>query len=91
VGIKNLFLAEELEKRGLMCVGWNVRSRDTMSRNPAHVAARVMKAARPGSIVLMHEGAFLDPGVRVRALELVLEQLTARRMACVLPATGQLR
>jgi peptidoglycan-N-acetylglucosamine deacetylase len=91
VGIKNLFLAEELQRRGLACVGWSVRSRDTVSRDPARVAARVVRAARPGSIVLMHEGAFLNPAVRVRALELVLEQLGTRRVACVLPAVGRLR
>jgi len=91
VGIKNLFLAKALQERGLQCVGWDVRSRDTTSRDPARVAARVMRAVRPGSIVLMHEGPWLDPQVRVRALELVLDQLAARRIACVLPAEEDLR
>jgi peptidoglycan/xylan/chitin deacetylase (PgdA/CDA1 family) len=91
VGIKNLFLGEELQRRNLTCVGWSVRSLDSVSRDPVRVAARVIRAVRPGSIVLMHEGAFLNPAVRVRALELVLEQLGARRITCVLPAAGQLR
>jgi peptidoglycan/xylan/chitin deacetylase (PgdA/CDA1 family) len=91
VGIKNPFLAEELQRRGLTCVGWSVRSRDSVSRDPARVAARVVREARPGSIVLMHEGAFLDARVRVHALELLLNQLATRRMACVLPASDQLR
>lgn len=91
VGIKNLYLAQALGERGLTCVGWSVRSRDTLGRDPARVAARVGRAVRPGSIVLMHEGASLARSVRVRALELVLDQLAARRMACVLPAAGQLR
>lgn len=91
VGIKNLFLAEALRERGLQCVGWSVRSRDSVSRNPARVAARVMRAVRPGSIVLMHEGPLLDPRVRVRALELVLEQLAEQRIVCVLPAVEHLR
>jgi peptidoglycan/xylan/chitin deacetylase (PgdA/CDA1 family) len=91
VGIKNLFLADELRRRGLGCVGWNVRSRDSFSRDPEQVASRVMRSVRPGSIVLMHEGPFLARSVRVRALELLLERLSAVRMACVLPAAGQLR
>jgi len=91
VGIKNLFLGEELQRRGLTCVGWNVRSRDSLSRDPERVAARVMRAARPGAIVLMHEGAFLDPSVRVRAIGLLLDQLAARRMSCILPGAEQLR
>ena len=91
VGIKNLFLAEALSERGLRGVGWNVRSRDSMSRDPARVVARVMRAVRPGSIVLMHEGPLLDRRVRVRALELLLDRLAAYRIACVLPGEQQLR
>jgi peptidoglycan/xylan/chitin deacetylase (PgdA/CDA1 family) len=91
VGIKNLYLGEELRRRGLRCVGWSVRSRDSLSRDPERVASRVIRAARPGSIVLMHEGAFLAGSVRVRALELLLERLSARQMNCVLPGAGQLR
>jgi peptidoglycan/xylan/chitin deacetylase (PgdA/CDA1 family) len=90
VGIKNLFLAEELRRRGLTCVGWTVRSRDSVGRDPVRVVARVIRAARPGSIILMHEGAFLDPRVRVHALGLLLEQLNALRMTCVIPAAGQM-
>jgi len=91
VGIKNLFLAAALKRAGLQCVGWTVRSRDTVSRDPARVAVRVMRTVRPGSIVLMHEGPWLDSRVRVRAVELVLEQLAARRIACVLPGADDLR
>ena len=91
VGIKNLFLGRALAERGLHCVGWSVRSLDSVSRDPAAVVARVMARLRPGSIVLMHEGAALDPRVRVRALELLLIALAERRFTCVLPAAGQLR
>jgi peptidoglycan/xylan/chitin deacetylase (PgdA/CDA1 family) len=91
VGIKSPFLGKALRQRGLRCVGWSVRSRDTVSRDPDRLAARVMQAVRPGAIVLMHEGASLDPRVRVRALEQVLVQLAARQLACVLPAPESLR
>ena len=90
-GIKNLFLPRALTERGLRCVGWNVRSLDSISRDPAWVLARVMRQVQPGSIVLMHEGPPLDARVRVRALELVLNELAARKIDCVLPAPAQLR
>ena len=91
VGIKNVFLGGALRRRGLKCVGWSVRSLDSMSRDPERVAERVMKAVRPGSIVLMHEGPSLHEPVRVRAIELVLERLASRGIACVIPEGGRLR
>jgi peptidoglycan/xylan/chitin deacetylase (PgdA/CDA1 family) len=91
VGIKNPFLSRELGRRGLRCVGWSVRSLDSIGRDPARVAARVMKAVRPGSVILMHEGSSLDSRVRVRALELLLDQFAADGICCVLPEAGQLR
>jgi len=91
VGIKNLFLAGALRRRGLDCVGWTVRSLDSVSRDPEWVAKRVAHAAKPGSIVLMHEGPSLDRSVRVRALDKLLERLSARHMACILPTFEQLR
>jgi hypothetical protein len=39
----------------------------------------------------MHEGPSLDSRVRVRALEILLDRLGARRIACVLPGEEQLR
>lgn len=90
-GIKSLFLARALAERGLHCVGWSVRSRDTMSRDPVAVVRRVLQQVQPGSIVLMHEGPSLDRRVRVRALELLLEGLAERRLACVTPRLEQLR
>jgi peptidoglycan-N-acetylglucosamine deacetylase len=91
VGIKNLFLAGALAARGLRCVGWNVRSHDSTAHDPAKVADRVMHRVRPGSIVLMHEGVALDRRVRVRALEQLLDALSVRGLACVLPSAEQLR
>ena len=90
VGIKNFFLGRELARRGLENVGWNVRSYDSRSDDPAQVASRVMAQVRSGSILLMHEGEWLDSRVRVRAIELVLSALSKRGFACVLPRREQL-
>jgi peptidoglycan/xylan/chitin deacetylase (PgdA/CDA1 family) len=91
VGIKNFFLNTALNARGLRCVGWSMRSLDSVSADPAKVVARVMARVSPGSIVLMHEGPKLAPAVRMHALEGLLSALTARGLACVLPDPGQLR
>ncbi len=91
VGFKNLHLAPALAARGLACVGWTIRSRDTFATDPATVAARVRRRLRPGVIVLLHEGPPLAPAVRVHALALVLRDLTAAGYRAVIPAPARLR
>jgi peptidoglycan/xylan/chitin deacetylase (PgdA/CDA1 family) len=91
VGIKNLHLAGALGRRGLACVGWNIRSHDFKSRNPAEVVARVMRNLAPGAIVLVHEGPGMNPRVRVHAIARLLETLAGQGFACVLPEDRQLR
>jgi len=39
VGIKNFFLHAALAARGLVCVGWSVRSRDGTDRDLARIVA----------------------------------------------------
>ena len=90
MGIKHFRLARALAARSLACVGWNIRSQDSFARDPRAVAARVLRRLRPGAIVLMHEGDFLSPAVRVEAIRLVLEGATARGFRAVIPADEQL-
>ena len=90
-GIKNFELSSALAERDLACVGWTVRSRDTLAKDPDVVVARVMKKVRPGAILLMHEGARINPQVRVKAIAGLLEALTARGFRCVVPTPEQLR
>jgi peptidoglycan-N-acetylglucosamine deacetylase len=90
VGIKNLLLAPALAARGLVCVGWSIRSLDTLSRDPAKVAARVARRLRPGAIILLHEGPPLRPEVRVAALAHVLDDLRAAGYRAVVPDSSKL-
>lgn len=90
VGIKNLFLARALAARALVCIGWSIRSGDSFARDPAAVAARMLRRLRPGSILLFHEGAFLRPEIRVEALRLVVEQARARGWRFVIPNPSRL-
>jgi peptidoglycan/xylan/chitin deacetylase (PgdA/CDA1 family) len=89
VGIKNVFLAKALAKRGLECVGWTVRSGDWLARRAEDVVENVMTNVRPGAIVLMHEGSNMPRAVRVRAISLVLQSLTASGYRCVVPSFTQ--
>lgn len=91
VGIKNPWLAQALDLRGLSHVGWRLRSGDCSERSPERIVASVMSRMRRGDIVLMHEGPSVAPEVRVRAIALFLEACAAREFRCVLPAATQLR
>jgi len=90
VGIKNLFLRQALEVRNLRCVAWSARGWDSIARDPAHVAARVLRAATPGAIILLHEGRGVAPAVRVEAIARVLTGLTAQGYRCTVPTAAQL-
>ncbi len=91
MGIKNLFLARALAARGLTCIGWSIRSRDSFARDPALVAQRVLRRLRPGTILLFHEGPFLRPEIRVEALRIVVEQASARDFRFIIPPPDGLR
>lgn len=91
VGIKNIFLGDALKARGLQCVGWSVRSGDCRSRQAEPVVATVVRQLVPGAIILLHEGTSVPPSVRVKAIQLVLEALAARKFTCVVPGAERLR
>jgi peptidoglycan-N-acetylglucosamine deacetylase len=91
VGIKNVFLRRELAARGLAYVGWNLRSHDCRGRDPARIADRALARARPGDIILMHEGDSVRPAVRVVAVARLLAGLEARGIRCIVPRGEQLR
>jgi peptidoglycan/xylan/chitin deacetylase (PgdA/CDA1 family) len=92
-GLKNFFVHPALERRNMLLVGWTVRGLDTVSDDPPAVAARILRAVKPGAIVLLHEGhrTARDPEFHLRCLELTLSGLTNEGYRCVLPAREQLR
>ncbi len=91
VGIKNFFLAEALKRRGLTCIGWSLRSFDSVSRDPAEVASRIRTRVQPGALLLLHEGERLARNVRGAAIEQVLAELAGAGYRCVLPSPASLR
>lgn len=92
-GMKSPFLHPALLRRGIMLVGWTVRGLDTAARDAASVAERIEKRAKPGAIILLHEGhrAQRDPEFHVRCLELTLQRLAASGYRFVIPSPEQLR
>ena len=61
---------------------WDVDSRDWTRPGPERIAATVLEAAGPGSVVLMHEGAG-DRGQTVQALPSIVEGLLERGLDLV--------
>ena len=92
-GLKNVFVHPELERRRLALIGWTVRGLDTVLRDPARVANRIVRGIKPGAIVLLHEGrrAEKDPEFNLRCLELTLSALAENGYRCVIPQSEQLR
>lgn len=92
-GLKNPFVHPALARRGMILTGWTVRGLDTVLRDAARVAARIEKGARPGAIVLLHEGHRLrqDRDFHPRCLELTLARLAARGYRFIIPSQEQLR
>jgi peptidoglycan/xylan/chitin deacetylase (PgdA/CDA1 family) len=93
VGLKNLFVHPELDRRGLTFVGWSIRGLDTVRRDPARIAHGIVRATKPGTIILLHEGhrVVKDPEFNPRCLELTLAGLAEQGFRCVLPRPEQLR
>ena len=92
-GMKNFFVHPALARRGLALIGWTVRGLDTIRQEASRVAERIEKHARPGAIILLHEGHHTetDPEFQPRCLELTLQRLTARGYKFVIPRPEQLR
>jgi len=92
VGMKNPFVHPALRRRGMRLIGWTVRGLDTVKSDAEAVASRLCRGARPGAILVLHEGHHLDhPEFHPRCLELTLRALTTKGYRCVLPKPEQLR
>jgi peptidoglycan/xylan/chitin deacetylase (PgdA/CDA1 family) len=85
-GMQNIFLHRLLAGEGLRLVAWSLRGRDGLRCEPAAVEARVVPHARPGDIILLHEG-------RPRSNEAILrvaDALAARGFEFVIPGDADL-
>ncbi len=86
VGLKSPGMSRAAHKRKLEVVAWSIHSRDTMARDPHAVANGVVNRARPGDIVLLHDGHDRENHHRpliLEALPLLLEGLRQRGLESV--------
>lgn len=67
---------------GLRSVGWDVDSRDWAGIGPTAIVENVLARARPGSIVLLHDGAG-ERGATVEALGRIVPVLHEEGIATV--------
>ncbi len=81
-GHRNPFLAQTLRERGLRCVNWSARAFDTVRRDPSHVAQALVRRARPGSILLLHDTVCGRPSMD-SALPRLIEGLRSRGFSFV--------
>ncbi|HVY62790.1 MAG TPA: polysaccharide deacetylase family protein [Planctomycetota bacterium] len=76
-----------LAERDLVHVTFSARSHDWLETSPVRLARRVLDGARPGSILVLHDGsedrAEGDRRVVVEALPLILDGLRARGLRVV--------
>lgn len=54
-GVVNPMVSKALKKTTLQAVCWNIRSFDTLNRNPEKVNHSILRQLRPGSIILLHD------------------------------------
>ncbi len=55
-GVTNPPIGRTVRKRGLVAVGWSIRSLDTMkNRSRTDVCRRVLRRLRPGAVILLHD------------------------------------
>lgn len=89
-GVKNLWLGPALSARGLVCVGWSARGRESWYADADIVVQRVLHDLAPGAILLLHEGVRLPRAIRVHAISRTLERLRQLGYRCVVPTAEQL-
>ncbi len=85
VGLKNPWLSAELGRMGLELWSWEVRRLDRGRPDPARLLRRLRRRLRPGSILLLHDGADRrpagNPGV-LEALPVLLNALATLGYRC---------
>lgn len=82
-GLTNPFLAPVLHRLGLVRVSWSGRGFDTVDADDACVLGRLVRAIRPGAILMLHQG--LAPGRAPRLADALLRELVERGYSTMLP------
>lgn len=86
-GFKNPSLGDALKAAGMVAIGWQVRGFDAVVNNAAKIAQRIVEKAKPGGVILLHDGSGLqgsnDRKATLEALPVVIDGLKARGLEIV--------
>jgi len=81
-GMYTPWLLHTLTARGITCVGWSDDGSDWHNLPSSQIADKIIKNARPGNIILLHDGLNLVHGVdrsnTVKALPTIISTLKAQ-------------
>jgi len=86
VGLKHARLHPLLRQLQMRLVAWTIRGGDGFRADPATVAAHLVRQARPGAIILLHEGRPRSNETILRSVDALLE----RGFTFVIPDDAQL-
>jgi len=73
-GVTNPSIAKALKETNHTVIGWNVRSYDTVIKNPTQVINRIQKRISPGSIILLHDTHSRCPEIVERLLQFLKKE-----------------
>ncbi len=73
-GVTNPNLAKAIRRSGVISVGWNLRSVDTVAREEDRLLKKIWNNIEPGSIILLHDSC----AITARILPLLLEEIKKR-------------
>jgi peptidoglycan/xylan/chitin deacetylase (PgdA/CDA1 family) len=54
-GITNPAISKAVSTAGYETIGWNIRSYDTLSKDPEKIFERIQQRLQPGAIILLHD------------------------------------
>ena len=67
-------LVNNLKSKGMYCVQWNIDSLDWQDPSADEIVTRIEERLKPGSIILMHNGATNTPEALPRVIEAIQAQ-----------------
>lgn len=81
-GVKSPLLGDVIDEMEMTAVGWQVRGLDSLGRDPAKIVRRVLDGARPGGVIMLHDGTGFggrsDRSATIEALPRIIDGLRER-------------
>ena len=78
-GVTNPSISKAIKTSNLACIGWSIRSLDTISKSPDEIVKRVMRKLKPNGIILLHDTSSNS----VIALEQLLVEIKKQQFTIV--------